>query len=966
MKNRIILLATLLFSFNAVAQESKESKKEITSIYDLMNRRDLNLKTVEKLADDYFKIKGTQRGSGYKQYQRWLHEARFHVDKDLNFISPQKEMEAYEKFAQNSSANNNRTMAAPIGIWTEIGPLSINPTVSWNPGYGKVSAIAIHPSNTNIIYVGTPGGGIWKSTNAGSTWIPILDNNAAWISIGAMTISPSNQSVIYASAGENSEAIIKSTNAGLTWSASGSGITGSINYILNHPTNSNILFATGEFGIYRSTNAGASWTNVYSGSRIGDLEFKPSDPNIMTAAGDIILRSTNNGQNWIQLGAAQGITTSDRTKLAVSPNNPNYVYAIQANGNMFGRLYLSTDAGANFTTRITGDAISKNFLGYFTDGSTTGGLAFAFMDICTSPTNADEVHIGGINTWKSSNAGASFIPTSDWVYPNTIGYTHADISSMLFVGNTLYVLSDGGLCKSTDNGDNYTFISNGLGIKQFYYLASSPTVPKVIVAGAQDNGIIAINSAGTVQDWAGSDAFECIVSPSSPSNIWGSIQNGQVYRSTDGGKTRIDLGNFGGKFFTSMAGHPTNENIIFGAGAGVFKSTNGGISFSKISGNTITLDLDEIAVAPSNSNYIYASAGNFLYFTTNGGTTWSSYTVPNFITKIAVSPVNPAKLWFTSNQGEVYKFNNINGPIQNLTGNLPKIGARAIAVDYSSNENLYVGMSNGVYTYSNNDPTWTEITSILPRAQINDMEIQKSSGALRVATFGRGIWEYNTSGAACVTDYEPNNTSAAATFIFKNVDIFAAISDAADQDHFTFNLKAIDNVTISLTNLPLDYDMEVFSSTGASLGSSANGGTNNELITLNNLAAGNYKVRVIGYNNAFSPNCYKLFVKSGKLFSKGANVNSSEAETEINNVIDEGLVLYPNPTNNQLNVDLSNFKDVFSVLIMNKEGFVQLRQDNIGDNKHLNFNVSALPSGIYFVQILSVTKELKTLKLIKE
>jgi Secretion system C-terminal sorting domain/Bacterial pre-peptidase C-terminal domain len=960
MKKRIIFLSVTLFSLGAFAQERDE---KITSIYELMSRRDLNLKTVEKLADDYFKIKGKERGSGYKQYMRWLFDAKFHVDKDWNFISPQKEAEAYEKFFQNSTSTNNKSMAAPVGSWTDLGPFSINRTSSWAPGFGRLTAMAIHPSNLNTIYVGSPGGGIWKSTNGGGSWQPLTDNNALRMHIFSLAIDPANQSIIYAGTGNFANQVIKSTDGGTTWTVLGSGPTGEIRKILIHPTNSSIVFAAASNGVYRSTNGGTSWTQV-DNSYKEDIEFKPNDPNIMMASGSNIIRSTNNGVSWTLHGTAQGITNSGRTLLAVSPNNANYVYAVQANGNIFGRLYLSTDGGVTFTTRIIGNTTGNNFFGYEPNGIDVKGQAGYDMAICASPTNANEVHIGGIITWKSTNAGTSFTATTEWIDPNTRGYTHCDMHGLEFVGSTIYTLSDGGLAKSTDNGDNFSFISTGLGIKQFYNLANSNTDFSVLVAGSQDNGAVTRNSAGVYKDWIGADAFECLVSPTNPLNIWSTIYNGEVRRSTDGGQTNSYLTSFGGSFYTHIAGHPTNENIIFGAGVGVFKSTNGGLNFSKISGTSITTTLSDIAVAQSNPNYIYACSGSTLYVTINGGTNWNAYIQPGTITDLAVSPSIPTKLWFTTNTGGVYVLTNAGANIVNLTGNLPSIGARTIAVDYSSNENIYVGMNEGVYTYSNNDPTWTQITSNMPRVAVNELEIQKGNGTLRAATFGRGIWEYTNTSAICATAYEPNDVTP--QFMFKNTNVYAAITSATDVDRYEFKLSVADKITVVLRNLPANYNIELRNSAGTLIGSGNNTGTTDEVITINSLAAGTYTLRVFGSQGVNSPNCYALEVRSNNLNSRSSNPNGNNSELTDNASQYQESVLFPNPANNELNVDLNDFQNVSTVLIMSKEGKVFQRQDNVGDLKGLKFDISNLSAGIYFVQILSVNGELKTLKLVKE
>jgi photosystem II stability/assembly factor-like uncharacterized protein len=972
MKKRFILLTAALLSFSAIAQESKveseDNSQTFSSIFDLMKRRDLDLKTIEKLADDYFKIHGTARGSGYKQYQRWLFESKFHVDANGNFISPQSEAAEYTKFGQNSTSANNKGMVAPVGSWTDLGPFQSTVTKNGTPGKGRLTCMAIHPSSPNTIYVGSPGGGIWKTTNAGSTWQPLTDNNALRMQIYSIAIDPNNQSVVYAGTGENANVVIKSTDSGQTWFNLGSGPTGFIRKILIHPTNSSIVFAAADNGLYRSTNGGTSWTQVSTIPR-EDVEFKPGDPNIMYTCGKTrVSISTNGGVNWATLGATQGITNNDRSLIAVTPNNPNYVYVLQANGNRFGRLYLSTNSGGSFTTRVIGDTTGRNYFSYETNGTTSGGLAGDFMAICASPSNANEVHIGCINIWKSTDAGLNFTAKTNWFIPNPLGYVHTDILGLEFAASKLYILSDGGINLSNDNAENFSSISAGLGIKQVNNIASSNTDFNVFVSGSQDNGTFSRNAAGNYVEWIGGDGQECIVSPTNPLNIWGTVPGGEVWRSTDGGQTNTFLSKFGGNFYTSIAGHPTNENIIFGAGEGVFKSTDGGSSFTKISGTTIPVELQKIAVAPSNPNYIYASFNRTLYVTKNGGTTWQGLPQPDLgmITDIAISPSDPTKLWYTTNTGKVFRITNAGSNITDLTGSLPSIAARSIVVDFSTNENLYVGMNVGVFTRSNNDPTWTEITANMPKTAIFDLDIQKSSGRLRAGTYGRGIWEYTPPNALCLTAYEPNDANPTAKFIFKNTNIYAAISSSTDEDWYTFNLKSVDNVSVFLGDLPFDYDVEVFNSAGVKIGSGTNSGTTTEFFNLSNLAAGNYKVRIFSFNKAnFSPSCY-FFSVTSNLASKGSNTNSIEAESGDNKTSGASVILFPNPTSNQLNVDLSSFQDVSTVLIMNKEGVVLARHDNVGNNKSLKFDVSLFQPGIYFMQILSVQKELKTLKFIKE
>ena len=363
-------------------------------VFDLMERTDLTLQEIETRANKHFDSVGTGRGTGYKQFQRWLYERKFHVDENGYYIHPQVEWNRYLE-----ARNNLRSESVAAGNWVPIGPSGWTYTSGWNPGTGRISAIAIHPANQNIIYAGSPGGGLWKSTNAGASWAPLTDNNSLWMSIFAITIDPANQDIIYV--GTSTGILLKSTNAGASFSNTGAGPAGTIRKVLIHPSNSNIVFATASNGIWRSVNAGTSWTQVHTTSK-EDIEFKPGDPDIMYASGNDVVRSVNNGMTWSPVGVAQGITNTGRTLIGVSAADPNVVYAVQASGSLFGRMYRSSDAGLNFVTTVVGNpAAGTNYFGYEASGTGTGGQATYDMGMDVSPVDVNDVHIAGIIVWRS-------------------------------------------------------------------------------------------------------------------------------------------------------------------------------------------------------------------------------------------------------------------------------------------------------------------------------------------------------------------------------------------------------------------------------------------------------------------------------------------------------------------------------------------------------------------------------------
>lgn len=739
-------------------------------IFQLMERTDISLREAETLANRHFERVGTGRGTGYKQFQRWLYERRFHTDENGFFISPVTEWNNYLQSRQTMAD------AADAANWVPLGPTGWNRTSSWNPGTGRLTHLAIHPSNEQVIYVSSPGGGIWKTTNGAVTWTPLTDNNASWMNVFALTIDPANPNIVFAGM-TGSAGIIKSTDAGATWSAAGAGPSGTVRKILIHPTSSNIVFAAATNGIWRSVNGGANWTQVHTGSK-EDIEFKPGDVNIMYASGNDVYRSVDNGITWTLVGVAQGITNTGRTLVSVSAADPNVVYAVQASGSIFGRLYRSSDAGLSFVTTVVGNPASgTNYFGYSSNGTGTTGQATYDMAMDVSPVNANDIYIAGIICWRSTNGGTSFIPQTEWFLPNSTGYNHADVHGLYWINSTLYSLSDGGIYKSTDNGDNWTDLSTGLGIRQFYRMANSQTNPNVITGGAQDNGSAARQSSGIWVDWLGADGMEGLVSPTNHLNIWGTSQNGNLYRSTNGGNSYSGLGRPSpGNWVTPLSIHPTIESVLYGGWTGVYKSTNSGSSWTSISAGTIGSMVTDLAVAPSDPNYIYASVGSTLYVTTNEGVSWTTRSAPANINDIFVDPQIPDKIWIACNSStnRILVSTNAGASFTNISANLPAITARTVVVDDDNPRTIYVGMNIGVYYKKETDPNWTNYSDNLPLVAINELEIQKTAGKIRVATYGRGIWESpvasNCAAATPVADFSASlvNICAGQSVTFTN------------------------------------------------------------------------------------------------------------------------------------------------------------------------------------------------------
>lgn len=750
-----------------------------------MERNDLRIDEVETLAKRYFDRVGTERGSGNKQYQRWLYERKFHLDNQGYFINPDIENNIYRTAKPSLQRSSELSRAAYT--WSELGPNTWTYTSGWNPGVGRITSVAVHPANESVIYVSSPGGGIWKSTNAGANWTPLVDfTSSSWMNVFHITIDPSNQNTIYAC--PTSGTVIKSTNAGATWTATGSGPSGA-KKVLIHPTNSSIVFATSSSGIYRSTDAGATWTRVHTETK-EDIEFKPGDPSIMYASGSsgtsCVWRSADMGLTWTAIGSGNGITNTGRTLLGVSAANPDVVYAVQASGSIFGRMYKSTDAGSNYVTTVVGSAASgTNYFGYETSGTGTTGQATYDMAITVNPANADEVYIAGIIVWRSLNGGGSFTAQTAWSYPNGTGYNHADVHALEWVNTNIYSGSDGGVYKRVNASGSWVDLSAGLGIKQIYRIAVSKTNGEVMTLGAQDNGSSFRRSTGNWVDWLGADGMDNIISPANADIAIGTSQYGSVYKTTNAGASRTNLPKPpGGNWVTPLVMHPTNHDTVYGGWQGIYRSSTGGSSWVQISdANGSQSNYTCLAVAPSDTRYIYGSIGSTIYRTNDGGATWTTVTAPASINSIFVHPSNPQKIYLACNSSSirVVVSNDMGSTFTDLSAGLPNLSARSVVVDDNAEESMYVGMNIGVYYRDNIETAWVEHATGLPLVAINEVEIHKESGKLRVATYGRGVWSTNLYQVptSCGT---PSSISSSAITVNSATISWGAVANAVSYD----------------------------------------------------------------------------------------------------------------------------------------------------------------------------------------
>jgi hypothetical protein len=641
------------------------------------------------------------------------------------------------------------------GLWTYIGNSSVP---GGGGGAGRVNAIRPQPGSSTIFYACAPAGGLWKTTDAGASWNVLNTDYLDAIGATDVAIDPSNSNIIYLATGDGdagdtySIGILKSTNGGLTWAATGLNwnVTQGrmINRLLIHPTNSNIILAATSLGVYKSINAGASWVLTASGS-FKDMEFKPSDPTTIYVVGTTLFKSVDTGNTFTNLTAGVPSTNVGRLSVAVSSANAETVYLLASKNSDSGFLgvYKSTNSGTSFTTTAT----TPNLLGWNSNGGDAGGQGWYDLALECSATDANMLWVGGVNVWKSTNGGTNWACNAHWTGSGGLPYVHADVHCLSWIpaNNSLYVGCDGGVFRTTNNGTSYFDISSNLQISQQYRLGIAELNANKILTGWQDNGSNLKNGTAHSQVLGG-DGMECIIARTNENVMYGEIYYGAIYKSTNNGGTFNPIVNSGGTgvnadgaWVTPYAMGTTDNDLYVGKST-IYKSSNAGTSFTAM-GTFGTGVVNAFAVSASNVNVIYASKGSALYKTTNASAFSAISGLPNlYITSIAVSSMDENKVWVTLSGytagSKVYYSSNGGTSWTNISGSLPNIPSNTVVFQNTGSDAIYVGTDAGVYYKDNSLADWIPYMNGLPNVVVDELEIHAATNTITAATFGRGTW----------------------------------------------------------------------------------------------------------------------------------------------------------------------------------------------------------------------------------
>ena len=611
---------------------------------------------------------------------------------------------------REARANSSRQKSL---VMTSVGPENIG---------GRITDI--EKSNDRLI-IGAASGGIFVSDDEGLTWVPTFDDQST-PAIGDLAVAPSNPDVVYAGTGEanpggGSETyfgtgIYRSDDGGSSWTHIGLENSYFIGKIVVSPNDENTLYVaamgklyghSNERGVYKTTDGGQNWQQIlFISDSTGaiDLAINPNNPDEVYAAmwertrypnmrnyggpTSGIYKTTDGGQNWTELqnGLPANGDDKGRIGIAISPQNPSTLYAIYADriGYLQG-IYKTTDSGNSWTSLNT--AFLDNMYSSY---------GWWFGHIWVSSENENILFTGGLELYKSTNGGNSWEFSTGWD-------THLDQHAMYFdtANDKIYLGNDGGLFVSSNAGNSWTKYNN-LPITQFYTATvSGSSYFPTYYGGAQDNGTL----RGNGENWEnilGGDGFDVLINGD---KIYAEYQYGALFVSNDGGITFEDAtagisSSDRINWHMPVVFEPYNPEIMYCGTHRVYRSTNGGVSWTPISG--------DLTDGPNGGNIVFHT-----------------------ITSIAVDPNNPSQIYAGTDDGNIHYTDDLGTNWHNITGTLPKRWVTSLTLSVDNPGTLFVTLSGyryddqyaHIFRTSDNGETWEDFSQGMPDIPVNDLLI---------------------------------------------------------------------------------------------------------------------------------------------------------------------------------------------------------------------------------------------------
>lgn len=775
-KSLFLVLAGVLISINAWPQKGGSQPPDYSSYpywIEMMQDHSINFFEVQKAFDAYWENREITKGNGWKQFKRWEWWQGRHINPDGTRHDPDNIYKEYMKYkASHTDAIKSEA------DWTNLGPFTV-PSKGYE-GLGRINAVAFHPTNPDILFIGAPAGGCWKYDASSGQWSGTTDGLPT-LGVSSIVVDWNNPDNVFIGTGDRDAGdaaglgVFKSADGGLTWQIWNSGMGNTtVGRLLQHPTNAQIIYAATGSGIYKTENAGLNWTQIKTGG-FKDIVFKPGNTNVLYAGGSgSFFRSLDAGGTWQQI--TSGIPGGSRSVIAVTPDDPEYVYCLLSNGDSYKGIYRSTNGGTSFTEMST----TPNIMSWGCNGG-SGGQAWYDLDVAVDPENKDIVYAGGVNCFKSVDGGITWDISSHWWGDCGVPAVHADLHVLEFnpLNNRLYAGNDGGIYYTENDGASWPEITSGLPISQVYKIGQAKTDINKVINGYQDNGTSTYYGNPSWQTTYGGDGMECCFDHTNPAYSYATLYYGSIFRLLNNGGSH-QVGGDGahgmdeeGGWITPFCLHEGNSDVMFGGFKNIWRAD--GVKTNTFTWKKLTTDgtsnISVVEHSPVNYEIFYYARSGQLYRSDNvmsDSPEWVTLTsyLPGSgdVLEVEAHPFNEDVVVITRGS-KVYRSDNKGYSWTDISGSLPAINMNSIAFYLNSIDGMYAGSDVGVYYMDASMNDWVTYSTGLPvDASINEVEIyhnpaNPAEDVIRAGTYGRGLWSSPMWHDIPIANFEASETS---------------------------------------------------------------------------------------------------------------------------------------------------------------------------------------------------------------
>ncbi|MCX6291270.1 MAG: PKD domain-containing protein [Bacteroidetes bacterium] len=665
--------------------------------------------------------------------------------------------------------------------WSAIAPTYFPTNVSGQiHGISRVSQMKFHPSNSQKMYAVSARGGLFTTSDGGANWTVAPGTDfMPYARLASVCVDYTNDQVIYLGTGDHNyyytgSGVWKSTNGGTTFVQQTMGNFLVVEMIMD-PVDHNVIVAATSSGIYKTLNGGTTWTLKTAARTFDDLKQKtPSSRTLYATTTDsAFFRSADFGDTWMQINSGivlpAGFTSGNGCRVAVTPADTNVVYlGMVVNG---GTIYKSTNGGTSFSAIKTA---ASPYLTYYSNVSTSSSQGDYNFAIGADRANANILYLVAHNVWKSTDGGVNWTQMTNWWLQ-----VHTDMHQVItspYDNSKLYNMNDGGVWLSTDGGTNWTPKSDGLYGYEIYHGNCSPKRKDMISIGTQDNGELYYANTGTGWfcnrggDWGSQCDFDYRTN-SSMVYYYGNNKR----RLVNGSDATYNLP-AAVTLLQGLAFHRSNPDLAFVGDTSVYRTTNLSAA-SPTWTSIVNLNKKIMAMhssfADANVLYVITSDG-FIYVSANALSatpTFTSYALPSASSSTATitTIASASNIVYITINNKVYRSSSSGSSWTNITYNLPSVNHVKILADeyFPVNELVFVASNNTVYYKTGSMVTWNLYNANLPsRPTVTDLSIFNdgtSNSALRVAIYGRGMWETSITNLRSLTAlFTADNTAPCA------------------------------------------------------------------------------------------------------------------------------------------------------------------------------------------------------------